>query len=95
MKLVIVFNHPYEGSFCNAILDSAIRGANNAGHEVDVINLDKDKFNPVMNGDDLLAFRNRKAVDPVALNYIERIKTSDHMVFIFPIWWELMPALMN
>ena len=40
----------------------------------------KDKFNPVMNGDDLLAFRNRKAVDPVALNYIERIKTSDHIV---------------
>ena len=95
MRVAIVFNHPYEGSYCNAILDAVKRGLNRAGHEIDVIHLDQDKFNPVMTAEDLLAFRNKKSIDSQALDYIQRIKAADHLVFIFPIWWELMPALMK
>lgn len=95
MRVAIVFNHPYEGSYCHAILDSVKKGLDKAGHEIDVIHLDQDKFNPVMTAADLLAFRNKKAIDLQALKYIERIKAADHLVFIFPIWWELMPALMK
>ncbi len=95
MRIVIVFNHPYDGSFCNAILSSVKRGVSKAGHEVDIIHLDKDNFNPTMTADDLLAFRNKKSIDPKALEYIQRLKAADHLVFIFPIWWELMPALMK
>ena len=95
MRVAIVFNHPYEGSYCNAILESVKQGLYRAGHEIDVIHLDQDKFNPVMTAEDLLAFRNKKSIDPQALDYIQRIKAADHLVFIFPIWWELMPALMK
>ena len=48
MRVLIVFNHPYEGSYCNAILESAQKGLLDNGHEVDIIHLDKDKFDPVM-----------------------------------------------
>ena len=34
MKVVIVFNHPYKGSFCNAILGSVTSGLLKAGHQV-------------------------------------------------------------
>lgn len=95
MRVVIVFNHPYEGSYCNAILNSVKRGLDKAGHEIDVIHLDHDQFNPVMTAEDLLAFRNKKSIDSQAQKYIQRIKAADHLVFIFPIWWELMPALMK
>lgn len=95
MRVVIVFNHPYEGSYCNAILNSVKSGLDKAGHEVDVIHLDNDKFNPVMTGEDLLAFKNKKSIDAQAIEYIQRVKAADHLVFIFPIWWELMPALMK
>ena len=95
MRVVIVFNHPYNGSYCNSILKSVERGLSKAGHEIDVIHLDQDQFNPVMTAEDLLAFKNKKCVDSQALEYIQRIKAADHLVFIFPIWWELMPALMK
>lgn len=95
MRVAIVFNHPYEGSYCHAILDSVKGGLDKAGHKTDVIHLDQDQFNPVMTAKDLLAFRNKKSIDPQALDYIQRIKAADHLVFIFPIWWELMPALMK
>ncbi|PZR35008.1 MAG: NADPH:quinone reductase [Azospira oryzae] len=93
MKTVIVFNHPYDGSFCNAILTAVISGLQKGNHEVDTIHLDKEGFNPVMTGADLKAFRDKKAIDPKVLEYKTRIEQADHLIFIFPIWWELMPAM--
>lgn len=95
MKTVIIYNHPYNGSFCHAILEATKKGLEKAGHTIDVIDLDTDKFNPVMTGQDLLAFRNHEMIDPQSKNYINRMKQADHLVFIFPIWWELMPAMMK
>ncbi len=93
MKIVIVFNHPYEGSFCNAILQSVTNGLTKANHQIDLINLDKDNFNPIMTSADLKAFRDKKPIDPKVIEYKQRLDNADHLIFIFPIWWELMPAL--
>ena len=46
-----------------------------------------------MTSADLLGFVKHQAVDPIAISYAEKIKEADHLVFIFPIWWEMMPAL--
>jgi putative NADPH-quinone reductase len=93
MHVAIVFNHPYEGSFCNALLAAATRGLHRAGHTVDVLHLDREGFDPVMTTADLKAFRDGAAIDPVVLAYERRLAAADHLVFVFPIWWELMPAL--
>ncbi|MEZ4224714.1 MAG: NAD(P)H-dependent oxidoreductase [Polyangiaceae bacterium] len=93
MNVAIVFNHPYEGSYCNAMLQAATRGLLRAGHQVDLIHLDQDGFNPVMTAADLRAFRAKEPVDPQVIAYRDRLSRADHLVFIFPIWWELMPAL--
>lgn len=93
MKVVIVFNHPYAGSFCNAILQSVTNGLTNGNHQVDLIHLDKDNFNPVMTAADLKGFRDKKPIDPKVIEYSNMIKNADHLIFIFPIWWELMPAM--
>jgi putative NADPH-quinone reductase len=93
MKTVVVFNHPYDKSYCNAILNSVTTGLLKGNHEVDLIHLDKENFNPVMTSDDLKGFVNRKPVDPKVIEYKSRLEKADHLVFIFPVWWELMPAL--
>lgn len=93
MRVIIIFNHPYEGSYCNAILNAVTKGLQKARHEVDLIHLDKEGFNPVMTAADLKAFKDRKPIDPMVIEYKQRLDNADHLVFIFPIWWELMPAL--
>lgn len=93
MRTVIVFNHPYEGSFCNAILNAVTKGLQNANHEIDIMHLDNDGFNPVMSKEDLKAFVAHQPVDPQVIDYNERLKQADHLVFIFPIWWDIMPAI--
>lgn len=92
MRTIIVFNHPYERSYCNAILEAVTNGLQKAGHEIDLMHLDRDEFNPRMTSDDLKAFVEHRAVDPQVLNYHNRLKKADHLIFIFPIWWDIMPA---
>jgi len=93
MKIAVVFNHPYEGSFCNAVLEATLAGIRRAGHEADLLHLDRDGFDPVMRAGDLKGFREGKPVDPKVLEYRDRLEQADHLVLIFPIWWELMPAM--
>ena len=45
MKTLIVFNHPYEGSYCNAILEAAKNGLAESGQPCDVMHLENDGFN--------------------------------------------------
>ena len=93
MKTVIVFNHPYEGSFCSAILSSVTQGLKSGNHKTDIINLDKEGFNPIMSTEDLRGFKEKRIVDPKVFEYKERIAEAEHLILIFPIWWELMPAM--
>ncbi|MEQ7801973.1 NAD(P)H-dependent oxidoreductase [Pedobacter sp. ASV1-7] len=93
MRTAIVFNHPYEASYCNAILNAVTKGLKNANHEVDLMHLDNDGFNPVMSSADLKAFVEHKPIDPQVIDYNQRLEKADHLIFIFPIWWDQMPAM--
>ncbi|MEV4126793.1 NAD(P)H-dependent oxidoreductase [Nocardia sp. NPDC049707] len=102
MRVLLVLDHPYtlessqnvphRRSFSAAAAAAAIRGATAAGHEVDVIDLAADGFNPAMTADDLRAWRRGVVVDPVVADYQRRLLEADHLVFVFPVWWEAMPA---
>ncbi len=94
---------PNSASYCAAILASIRKGAEAGGHTLDVIHLDEDGFDPVMRSEELRAFAlarsdpagARALLDPQVLAYRERLLAAEHVVFVFPIWWELMPALMK
>lgn len=47
MKVLIIFAHPNPLSFTRAILDNFVNGLKEAGHQYEVVDLYKIKFNPV------------------------------------------------
>ena len=53
MKTLIIFNHPYEGSYCNAILTACTQALTEKGSEYDIINLYKEGFKPVTSAREL------------------------------------------
>lgn len=103
MHIVIVFDHPYGASasgniphrrsFSAALLASVTSGLTAAGHTLDLVDLQADRFNPVTSAEDLAAWRQRDTRDPLVQDYQRRLMEADHLIFIFPIWWETMPAL--
>lgn len=94
MKFLIVNSHPYEKSF-NRQLTQSIADTLNKKHEVEVIDLVEDGFNPVMEAADLKVFAGGKAADEKVYEYQNKIKEADVLVFAFPIWWGIMPATLK
>lgn len=102
-NICIVFDHPYtvdachnephNRSFSAALVTEAQKSYEKAGVTVDVIDLHKDGFDPVMHKEDLIAWRKKKVIDSLVADYQERLLKADEIVFIFPIWWEAMPAM--
>ena len=102
MRILLVLDHPYSldsaanvvhrRSFSAAVAVAVMAGAAEAGHQVDLVDLAADGFSPAMTREDLLAWRLGHTVDPVVRDYQRRLAQADHLVFVFPIWWEAMPA---
>jgi len=102
MKALIIFDHPYgtqasenephNRSFSAAIYKKVKETIEARGGEVDLIDLRADNFNPVMSKEDLIQWRTLPFVDKQTDDYFQRLSTADKIIFIFPIWWESMPA---
>jgi len=102
MRMLVVLDHPYtiasaenvphQRSFSAAVAAAAIRGGRAGGHEVDLIDLAADGFQPAMTREDLAAWRQGRVVDPLVADYQRRLLAAGHLVFVFPVWWEAMPA---
>ncbi len=93
MRILIVFDHPYEKSYCAALLHEVRSGAEAAGHVVDLIDLYREGFRPVLTQTELERYAEGFTEDQQLVDYRRRIDQADHLVFIFPVWWQVMPAL--
>ncbi|MCL2736493.1 MAG: NAD(P)H-dependent oxidoreductase [Propionibacteriaceae bacterium] len=103
MKVMLVIDHPYGAdswedvphhrSYTAALAHAAQVGLRRGGHEVDMVDLHADGFDPVMSAQDLAAWRTGSpSLDPRAADYQRRLLDADHLVMVFPVWWEAMPA---
>ena len=48
MRLLVVYCHPHAGSFCHALLERVLAGLAVHGHEVDLLDLYAEGFDPVL-----------------------------------------------
>lgn len=95
MNTTIVFAHPYEGSFNKAVLDAAQEGLRAAGDQVEVIDLYREGFNPVLSQADLALYGQGKTTDPLVEKYNAILDRTEKIVFVFPVWWYDMPAILR
>ena len=85
-KVFMVYAHYDDKSFNAAIKDTFIKTANEKGHNVDFVDLYKEKFDPVFSGEE---------PDEITLNHRKRIEQADVIALVAPIWNFRMPAIME
>ena len=85
-KIFVVYGHYNEKSFNAAIRDTFRETLENNGHQVDIVDLYKEKFDPVFSGEE---------PDRKVLDHRKRIESSDAIVLIAPIWNFRMPAIVE
>lgn len=93
--VTIVLAHPWHGSFNKAILDTITANLSEQNREFQVIDLCKDGFNPVYSEKELSYYSSGKYDDPLVGKYQEMILKTKEIVFIYPIWWSDMPAILK
>ena len=89
MYVGIIIAHPNPLSFNHALLKSFVDGAKTANHDVHIIDLYKDQFNPIISLDEMRG----DISDPIVENYQQQIKNADCLVFIYPVFWFRAPAI--
>ncbi len=95
MHYLVVLAHPYAKSYCHAVYERVTQSLEQSGHTVDRLHLDAEDFDPVMRGDDLAVYAKGQSANAAVPAYQARIDAAQQLIFIFPIWWEVMPALLK
>ena len=93
MNILIIYSYPHHDSLNGNILDTVLQSIDKQ-HTVTTIDLYQDNFNPVLYFDKVHRRRDLQ-FDPETQAYRDAITHSDHIIFIFPIWWSGMPAILK
>jgi len=110
MKVLVVFAHPEPRSFTGALRDAAIQTLLEEGHEVVQSDLYQMPFNPVPGWHDFqdhdqidyfgYSAEQKRATEggtfaPDLRVEMDKVSACDLLLFIFPLWWYSMPAIMK
>ena len=93
MKILIIYAYPHHESLNGKILDTVTQSIN-PKHEIKILDLYQEEFNPVLYFDKKYKRRDLQHCKETQ-KYREAISWSNHIIFIFPIWWSSMPAILK
>ena len=95
MRVLYLYCHPLVDSFHAAIRDEALAGLKAAGHEVDLLDLYAEGFDPVLRADARERYhdtsRNQQGVEA----YVGRLRAAEALVAQFPTWSFGLPAMLK
>ena len=90
-RVLVVLGHPSNQSFPAALSSAYVASARAAGHDVQVLELGALDFDPVLRD----GYQQVQPLEPDLQHAQSLIRWAEHLVFVFPIWWGGIPALMK
>ncbi|MDF2515429.1 MAG: NADPH:quinone reductase [Sphingobacterium sp.] len=90
-RILIINGHPNRESFNFGIAAAYKDGAEESGAEVRSINIADLNFNPNLQ----FGYQKRTEVEPDLLQAWEDILWAEHLVWVHPVWWGGLPAIMK
>lgn len=94
MKNLVIYGHPNPASLNHFFKQTIVENLEESGQEVIVRDLNKINFNPVLSLDDMNGQRMGQVAEDVKREQ-EFITWADQIIFVYPIWWTGMPAIMK
>jgi len=93
-KTLIVYSHPHKKGHNGLILKCVEEELKKRGEKYEEIDLYHCSFDPRMKPSEHFLAKNFKmGEDALALQ--KKVAESEHMIFIYPIWWNSAPAMMK
>lgn len=96
MHTLIVTAHPDENAYTHAVVGSVIKGLKTSDENTyEVADLTVEGFNPCFTKADNDVFNGRALPDAYLIAEQQRIEKADVILFIFPVYWWSLPAVMK
>ncbi|WP_208591489.1 NAD(P)H oxidoreductase [Gracilibacillus suaedae] len=96
MKVLTIVTHPRQDSLTFTVANRMMEGLRDAGHEVDILDLYRSDFDPVLKEVDEPEWGVDQQQFSVRVHQeMDRLKQYDGLAFVFPLWWWSMPALLK
>jgi NAD(P)H dehydrogenase (quinone) len=90
-RVLIIIGHPDKESFNFGLAEAYKKGAISSGSVIKEIVVCDLNFNPNLQ----YGYRKRTELEPDLLDAQEKIKWADHLVWIYPVWWGSIPAILK
>ena len=90
-QILLIDGHPDDDRLTSSLVSSYRRGAQQAGYQVTLITVRDLAFEPNLR----FGYKQRLELEPDLLAAIDAIKACDHMVWVHPVWWGGLPALLK
>ncbi|MCU0832634.1 MAG: NAD(P)H-dependent oxidoreductase [Rhizobiaceae bacterium] len=96
MKVLVVYCHPVPESFCGSVKNVVVETLEKAGHEVDLLDLYAENFNPVMPAEERRIYNDMKKPEECAYpDHVARLMAVEGLIFVYPTWWYGFPAMLK
>ena len=95
MRVLYLYCHPVDDSFHGAIRARALAGLARAGHEVDMVDLYADGFDPVLRADERRRYHDTSLNRTGLEDYARRLLAAEGVVVQFPVWSFGPPAMLK
>jgi len=90
-KILIINGHPDKESFSFGLAEAYKKGALLSGADVKEIVIRELQFNPNLQ----FGYRKRTELEPDLIDAQQKIKWAEHLVWIYPVWWGSLPAILK
>lgn len=94
MKNLVIYAHPNPASLNHFFKQTIVESLKNSGQEIIVRDLNEINFNPVLSLNDMRGQRMGQVSEEVKTEQ-DFISWADQIIFVYPIWWTGMPAIMK
>lgn len=95
MRVLVVYCHPCPESFTAAIRDTTLTALRQAGHEVRLLDLYAEGFDPVMSADERRAYHEPGVNEAPVAEHLAHLRWCEGLVFVYPTWWYGQPAMLK
>jgi NAD(P)H dehydrogenase (quinone) len=89
-NILVINGHPDPESYCSALSKAYVAGAEGSA-AIRTIEMSRIRFDPNLKQ----GYRLRTDLEPDLLAAQEMIRWADHLVFVYPVWWGAMPAVLK
>lgn len=90
-RILMILGTPKGSSLCHALAEAYVQGARAQGHVVRQLKLAELKFDPVLHD----GYDQGQTLEPDLLEAQRHIHWAEHLVFVYPVWWGGLPALLK